>query len=97
MKERNIVIIHNNLNGLVIGQAAREAYIAMGSILGIEEAHVFSFSMEHIQKYKRRPLVVILSGMKDRYNTAETAGVAVIECGEGYSEIMLAIKQAENL
>lgn len=73
------VVLHNNPEGLVLPPEMRERLFATGNVVGIVECSTYSLQPEHIERYKRWPLTLLLWGMADRYEVAAEAKVEVIE------------------
>jgi hypothetical protein len=61
------VIVHHHTEKLVVGQTGRDLLFSTGNLLALVESDLHSLQEEHFQRFKCRPLGLILWGVADRY------------------------------
>lgn len=77
--EMKYVVLHNNPEGLVMSQLQRDLLFATGNVVDVVECSLHSLQCEFFARVTRRPLMLVLWGMADRYDVATEAGVEVVE------------------
>lgn len=80
------LILHNHPEGLVLSQQMRDQLFSTGNVIDVKECSIHSLQPEFFKSITRRPLVLILWGMADRYGVVEKLNdVEVIEV-DNYSD-----------
>lgn len=76
--KKQYLVLHNHPDGLVMSQQQRDLIFATGNVIGVAECSTYSLQAEYFKTYLRRPLVIVLWGMEDRYGEAAEAGLTVL-------------------
>lgn len=87
--DKRYVVLHTHPEGLVMSQMQRDQLFWTGRVLEVRECNLFSLQFEMVKHVPRRPLVVVLWGMSDRYAVAPPMGIEVIEVKDFHSAYMV--------
>lgn len=77
--ELKYVVLHNNPDGLEMNRLQRDLLFATGNVIRVQECPLHSLQPEFFKVVTRRPLTIILWGMKDRHGVGEKEGAEIFE------------------
>ena len=81
------VVLHSHPEKLILSPQMREQIISSGKVIDVIECSTYSFQDEYIKRITRRPLIVVLWGMEDRYGLAAKLDIEIM-VAKNYSEVM---------